>query len=75
MALLALLNRLAGIAGDLLRWLDARRQAKAARAEVAARQLKELVDAMDKTRLARARVDELARDPNRLRADDGYRRD
>jgi hypothetical protein len=75
MALLALLNRLAEIAGDLLRWLDARRQAKAARAEMAARQLKELVDAMDKTRLARARVDELARDPDRLHADDGYRRD
>lgn len=75
MALLALLNRLAGLAGEVVAWLRERKQAQAVRAEVAARQLKDLVDAMDKTRLARARLGELGGDAERLRDDDGHRRD
>lgn len=75
MSVLAFLARLVGLAGDLMAALKARRQAEAARTAVAARQLRDLVDAMDKAKLARARLDERARAADGLRDDDGHRRD
>jgi hypothetical protein len=75
MGLIDLLRRLAELAGDLVAMLRTRRQAEMIKAEIAAAQLKDLIDAMDKTRLARLRSGERDRDAGGLRDDDGHRRD
>jgi hypothetical protein len=79
MGALALLGRLVGLITDLVDWLKVRRIEDKARAEMAARQLKEMMDAVEMAR--RARDLQRRRDagkpdaPDGLLTSDGFRRD
>lgn len=76
MAWLALARALAGLALALLGAASRRGSLDPEAAAAARRPFEEALDALDKALAARRDEDRAAlRDPDRLRADDGYRRD
>ena len=76
MTWLTLLESALSVLAALLSWLQRRGALTDAEAAIAARNLRSAIDEIAKANAARARArDDSVRHPDRLRDDDGFRRD